>query len=103
MLYIKNLDDNNVMFGDEPDGGTHKQVYPKNLVARSDVAGRVWISDTDLKGNVLNNYPHDEITLDGVVYNSADVFARAFNALMGNATFTTTTTTAPVTTTTTTA
>lgn len=83
MLYIDNIDDNSIRFGNAVGGGTHTQVFPKTLQARKDDIDRIWITRTDKDENVLNIYPVDEITLEGTVYGTATAFVTAFNNLVG--------------------
>lgn len=107
MLYIDDIGNNTIRFGDAVGGGTYPKFLPNNMVARTsqkagdDTTGRVWISNTDDDGNILNNYKPSDITLSGTVYTDGGAFVQAFNALMAEETLVTTTTTTAVTTTTT--
>lgn len=106
MLYIISIDDYTVMFHDN---GDHSQVYGKELVARVDSVGRIWISHKTKKMSVLNSCPVSELSLwDGdeyIVYPTPVEFVSNFNLVMNNQAVVpviTTTTTTEVTTTTTT-
>lgn len=105
MLYTNEIDDYTVRFHDN---GVNSQVYSKDLVARADAEGRIFITGKYKRENVLNSCLVSEISLwDGsayVVYATAEEFVSAFNLMVNNQAFavTTTTTTEEVTTTTTT-
>lgn len=109
MLYIDNVGNSSIRFGDAVGGGTHPKTLPNNMVARSsevvgnDTTGRVWINDTDSNANILNCYDPAQITLNGVIYGDASNFVMQFNAMIAGTTFVTTTTTTSAVTTTTTA
>jgi len=96
MLYIDDIDDYTVKFHD---GGDNSQVYSKDLVARGDAVGRIFITGKYKRENVLNSCEPSEITLEGNVYSVAEQFVSDFNLLMNNQTLigpvevTTTTTT----------
>lgn len=107
MLYIISIDNYTVKFHDN---GANSQVYSKDLVARADAKGRIFITGKYKRENVLNSCEVSEVSLwDGseyVVYPTAVEVASNFNLMMNNQALlpiiTTTTTTEEVTTTTTT-
>lgn len=102
MLYIDDIGNNTIRFGDAAGGGTYPKFMANTLTARSDEMGRVWITDTVTEDGVLNCYDPTQINLEGSVYTVAGAFIQAFNAMIAEeAMVTTTTTTAAVTTTTT--
>jgi len=84
MLHIENIDAYSIRFGDGYGGGANNNVYPKTLEARKDEIDRIWISRTDIDGNVLDCAVYSNITLDGTIYGSATLFVVAFNALMAS-------------------
>lgn len=102
MLYIDDIGNNTIRFGNAAGGGTYPKFMANNLIARSDEIGRVWVEETVTGTEVLNCYDPTQINLEGSVYTVAGAFVQAFNAMIAEeAMVTTTTTTAAVTTTTT--
>ena len=103
MLYIENIDAYSIRFRSVTTAGTFSQVLPKSLEARKDTSDRVWISHTERKENIINNELPANVSLNGIVYGTAEEFVTAFNDNISSSTpYTTTTTTAAPTTTTTT-
>lgn len=107
MLYIIDID--SYSFGVSGTGATLadiESVFPKLYYAKSinpvgDAEdGLISIRHTEEDANLVSLSKPEDITLDGVVYDTANNFAIAFNAFIQNATPATTTTVAPTTTTT---
>lgn len=107
MLYIIDIDD--YSFGVSGTGETQsdiESVFPKLYYAKSinpvgDADdGLISIRHTEEDGNPISLAKPEDVTLDGVVYNTANELAIAFNAFVQNTTVSTTTTVAPTTTTT---
>ena len=107
MLYIIDID--SYSFGVSGAGieiADIESVYPKLYYAKSIDAvgdaedGLVSIRHKEEDSNLVSLAKPEDITLDGVVYDTANNFAIAFNAFIQNATPATTTTVAPTTTTT---
>lgn len=94
MLHIENIDEHSIKFGNGYGGGTHYKVLSKTMVARKDEKDLIWIWHTQNNEALLNAASVDEITLDGTVYATAELFVVAFNAVMASdVAFVTTTTT----------
>jgi hypothetical protein len=81
MLYINEIDDYTVKFHDN---GDNSQIYSKDLVARADAKGRIFITGKYKGENVLNSALPSEITLEGTVYADAEQCASNINLLMNN-------------------
>jgi len=81
MLYIDNIDDNSIRFGNAVGGGAYSKVYPKSLQARKDEINRIWIWQDQDTESVLDSGQVSEITLNGLVYGTAQGFVTAFNNL----------------------
>ena len=111
MLYIDDIGNNTIRFGDAVGGGTYPKFMANNLTARCDEIGRVWVEETVDGTGIINCYDPSQINLEGSVYTVAGAFVQAFNAMIAEEAMVittsttraaTTTTTRPVTTTTTT-
>ena len=95
MLYIDDVGNESVRFGDAVGGGDVQKTLPNNLVARSsesvgnDTTGRVWVSDKDTGAVILDVFNPALITLDGVIYPAAGNFVQAFNAMIAGETLVT--------------
>lgn len=80
MLYIDDIGNNTIRFGNAVGGGQYTKYLSKPLYAESDLLGRVWIKDGYTDINYLNCYDPSQITLDGTVYD-AENFVSEFNIL----------------------
>lgn len=78
MLYIDDIGNNTIRFGNAQGGGSYPKFLSKPLYAESDLLGRVWIKDGYTGINYLNCYDPSQITLEGTVY-EVDDFVSEFN------------------------
>ena len=80
MLYIDDIGNNTIRFGNSSGGGEYTKYLTKPLYAESDLLGRVWIKDGYTGINYLNCYDPSQITLEGTVY-EVDDFVSEFNII----------------------
>ena len=83
MLYIENIDDNSIRFGNAAGGGDAPRVLPKTLIAELHTNDRITIRNKESGEYVLHHGLYDEINLDGVVYANPTLFVVMFNNSMG--------------------
>lgn len=83
MLYIENIDYNNLRLGNAAGGGTYTKTLPKTLQARKDELNRIYIWHEERNEQVVQLAKVSELSLDGTVYSTAEAFVVAFNNLCG--------------------
>jgi hypothetical protein len=92
MLYIINIDDNTFsLHGDSIGIAGLKVISKKNLAAKAhepvynESQGRVSIYNTFNKKNIVDRTPISEITVDDIVYETAQELVVAVNGIIGEA------------------
>ncbi len=81
MIYIDEIDDYTIRFGNDVGGGDYFKSVRKPIHAYKDELNRINIWDVATQTQIIHHEDHTNIALDGTVHASAEAFVVAFNQI----------------------